>query len=56
MSESKLRIKFNEHEFEIEGPVDHVERQFELFRRGFAHGERPDRTCRPRDIAGSYVC
>jgi hypothetical protein len=33
VSESKLRIKFGDHEFEIEGPAEHVERQFETFKR-----------------------
>jgi hypothetical protein len=32
MSESSLRVKFGEHEFEAEGPAESVERQFLAFR------------------------
>src|SRR5467141_3486421 len=33
MSESRLRIKFGEHEFEAEGSTESVERQLEIFKR-----------------------
>ena len=33
MSESRLRIKFGEHEFEAEGSTEAVERQLEIFKR-----------------------
>jgi predicted nucleic acid-binding protein len=32
MSESRIRIKFGEHEFEAEGPAESVERQFAAFK------------------------
>ena len=33
MSESRLRIKFGDHEFEAEGSTESVERQLEIFKR-----------------------
>ena len=33
MSESRLRIKFGEHEFEAEGSTESVERQLEIFKK-----------------------
>jgi hypothetical protein len=41
MSDSKLRIRFGDYRFEIEGPADHVERQFDAFRRMLAPEPEP---------------
>lgn len=37
MSESKIKVKIGEHEFEAEGPVDVVNAQFEIFKELIKH-------------------
>ena len=43
MGDSKLRIKFGEHEFEAEGPVDAVQDQFKLFSKLVAPNSEAER-------------
>ncbi len=42
MSKSRIRIKFPEHEFEVEGPAERVQSRFAVFRRLVWPNSEPD--------------
>lgn len=41
MSETRLKVKFGDHEFEAEGPAESVERQFAAFKQLILPGSEP---------------